>query len=82
MMQKGSQNIPSVLRFRDHVEGLSLLQINAFSSLGKILLQTVAKLDISPILIGCLSGRFLELHHLSPDCILTEYSLYLGTFSI
>lgn len=52
MMQKGSQNIPSVLRFRDHVEGLSLLQINAFSSLGKILLQTVAKLDISPILIG------------------------------
>lgn len=29
-------------------------QNNAFSSLGKILLQTVAKLDISPILIGCL----------------------------
>lgn len=82
MMQKGSQNIPSVLRFRDHVEVLLLLRISAFSSPGKPLLQAVPSLEISPSLVDCLFDRVLELYHPSPYCIFSKYSFYLRTLSI
>lgn len=41
---------PICVGFGDHVEGLLLLQISAFSSLGKAVLRAAARLEVPPIL--------------------------------